>query len=92
MPRPLRNMQVNLRGIRWARNGQSHMEDGLIKVVSPIDETPAAKAVIMANDIVGRIDDEPVQGIALNQAVRQDARSGKRRDYCEIGAENQTSP
>src|SRR6185503_1505688 len=45
------------------------MEAGLIKVVSPIDETPAAKAGIMANDIISHIDDEPVQGLALNQAV-----------------------
>ena len=39
------------------------MEDGLIKVVAPIDETPAAKAGIMANDIITHLDDEPVQGL-----------------------------
>src|SRR6202163_418097 len=45
------------------------MEDGLIKVVAPIDETPAAKAGVMANDFITHIDDEPVQGLTLNQAV-----------------------
>jgi carboxyl-terminal processing protease len=47
------------------------MEDGLIKVVAPIDETPAAKAGIMANDIITHLDDEPVQGLTLNQAVEK---------------------
>jgi carboxyl-terminal processing protease len=47
------------------------MEDGLIKVVSPIDETPASKAGIMANDIISNLDDEPVQGLTLNQAVEK---------------------
>jgi len=45
------------------------MEDGLVKVVAPIDETPAAKAGVMANDLISHIDDEPVQGLTLNQAV-----------------------
>jgi carboxyl-terminal processing protease len=47
------------------------MEDGLVKVVAPIDETPAAKAGIMANDIISHLDDEPVQGLTLNQAVEK---------------------
>ena len=45
------------------------MEEGLVKVVTPIDETPAARAGIMANDIITHIDDEQVQGLTLNQAV-----------------------
>jgi carboxyl-terminal processing protease len=47
------------------------MEEGLIKVVAPIDETPAAKAGILANDIITKIDDEQVQGLTLNQAVEK---------------------
>ena len=47
------------------------MEDGLLKVVAPIDETPAAKAGIMANDIITHLDDVPVQGLALDQAVEK---------------------
>ena len=47
------------------------MEDGLIKVVAPIDETPAAKAGIMANDIITKLDEEQVQGLTLNQAVEK---------------------
>src|SRR5262249_20942164 len=41
------------------------------QVVAPIDETPAAKAGIMANDIITHLDDEPVQGLTLNQAVEK---------------------
>jgi len=47
------------------------MDDGLIKVVSPIDETPAAKAGVMANDIITHINDEPAQGLTLAQAVEK---------------------
>ena len=45
------------------------MEEGLVKVVAPIDETPAAKAGVMANDVITHLDDEAVQGLTLNQAV-----------------------
>jgi carboxyl-terminal processing protease len=47
------------------------MEEGLVKVVTPIDETPAARAGILANDIITHIDGEPVQGLNLNQAVEK---------------------
>src|SRR3974377_2401942 len=45
------------------------MEDGLIKVVAPIDDTPAAKAGVMANDIITHLDDNAVQGLTIDQAV-----------------------
>jgi carboxyl-terminal processing protease len=47
------------------------MEDGLVKVVAPIDDTPAAKAGIRAGDMITHIDDEAVQGLTLNQAVEK---------------------
>jgi PDZ domain len=47
------------------------MENGLIKVVTPIDEMPAAKAGIMANDIITKLDDEQVQGLTLQQAAEK---------------------
>jgi carboxyl-terminal processing protease len=47
------------------------MEEGLIKVVAPIDETPAAKAGIMSNDMITHLDDQPVQGLTLDQAVEK---------------------
>jgi len=45
------------------------MEDGLVKVVAPIDDTPAAKAGIMSGDVITQIDDESIQGLTLDQAV-----------------------
>jgi len=45
------------------------MENGLVKVVSPIDDTPAAKAGIMSGDLITQIDDDAVQGLTLEQAV-----------------------
>ncbi|MHB9050897.1 MAG: S41 family peptidase, partial [Thiomonas delicata] len=45
-------------------------EDGLVKVVSPIEGSPAAHAGIQAGDLITRIDDTPVKGLPLNQAVK----------------------
>ena len=62
-----RDMQVQTRGEFGGLGIEVTMEDGLIKVVAPIDETPAAKAGIMANDIITHLDDAPVQGLTLNK-------------------------
>jgi carboxyl-terminal processing protease len=70
-PKSFRDMQVQTRGEFGGLGIEVTMEDGLIKVVAPIDETPAAKAGIMANDIITHLDDEPVQGLTLNQAVEK---------------------
>src|SRR5256714_6729008 len=64
-----RDMQVQTRGEFGGLGIEVTMEDGLIKVVAPIDETPAAKAGVMSNDVITHLDDEPVQGLTLNQAV-----------------------
>src|SRR6187401_3544185 len=66
-----RDMQVQTRGEFGGLGIAVTMEDGLIKVVSPIDDTPASKAGIMANDIITSLDDEAVQGLTLNQAVEK---------------------
>jgi carboxyl-terminal processing protease len=66
-----RDMQVQTRGEFGGLGIEVTMEDGLIKVVAPIDDTPAAKAGILANDIITHLDDEAVQGLTLNQAVEK---------------------
>ncbi len=63
------DMQSTVSGKFGGLGLEVSMEDGLIKVVAPIDDTPAHKAGIMANDIISHIDGEPVQGLTLNQAV-----------------------
>ena len=47
------------------------MEHGLVKVKSPIPGMPAAKAGIMAGDIITHLDDAAIQGISLNQAIEK---------------------
>jgi carboxyl-terminal processing protease len=47
------------------------MENGLVKVVAPMDDTPAAKAGIMSGDLITHINDEAVQGLTLEQAVNK---------------------
>jgi len=64
-----RDMQVTTRGEFGGLGIEVTMEDGLIKVVAPIDDTPASKAGVLANDIIVKLDDEQVQGLTLNQAV-----------------------
>jgi carboxyl-terminal processing protease len=70
-PKSFRDMQVQTRGEFGGLGIEVTMEDGLIKVVAPIDETPAAKAGVMANDIITKLDDDQVQGLTLNQAVEK---------------------
>jgi len=66
-----RDMQVQTRGEFGGLGIEVTMEDGLIKVVAPIDDTPAAKAGVLANDIITKLDDDQVQGLTLNQAVEK---------------------
>src|ERR1051325_343966 len=66
-----RDMQVQTKGEFGGLGIEVTMEDGLVKVVTPIDETPAAKAGVMANDIITQLDGEQVQGLTLNQAVEK---------------------
>jgi carboxyl-terminal processing protease len=66
-----RDMQVQTRGEFGGLGIEVTMEDGLIKVVAPIDETPASKAGILANDIITKLDEDQVQGLTLNQAVEK---------------------
>jgi len=67
-----RDMQVQTRGEFGGLGIEVTMrEDGLIKVVAPIDDTPASKAGILANDLITKLDDAQVQGLTLKQAVEK---------------------
>ncbi len=46
------------------------MEDGFVRVVAPIDDTPAQRAGVQAGDLIVRLNDEPVKGMSLNEAVQ----------------------
>ena len=70
-PKSFKDMQIQTRGEFGGLGIEVTMEDGLVKVVAPIDDTPAYKAGVMAGDIITHLDDEPVQGLTLNQAVEK---------------------
>ncbi len=63
------DMQIQTRGEFGGLGIEVTMEDGLIKVVSPIDGTPAANAGIKPGDYIAAIDGTPVQGMDLNDAI-----------------------
>jgi carboxyl-terminal processing protease len=66
-----REMQETTHGEFGGLGIEVTMEDGLIKVVAPMDDTPAARAGILSGDLVTQIDDEAVQGLTLEQAVNK---------------------
>ena len=78
-----RDMQIQTRGKFGGLGIEITKEEGLIKVVAPIDETPAAKAGIMANDIITHINEEPVQNLTLNQAVDKKTRPREHQDQAQ---------
>ena len=64
-------MQVQTRGRFGGLGIEVTMENGLVKVVSPIDDTPAFRAGIEAGDLITHLDGEPVLGLTLAQAVEK---------------------
>ncbi len=64
-----RDMQVQTKGEFGGLGIEVTMENGWIKVISPIDDTPAAKAGLRPGDFITHLDGEPVQGMSLNDAV-----------------------
>ncbi|MCB1884555.1 MAG: S41 family peptidase [Geminicoccaceae bacterium] len=67
----LHDMQVQTKGEFGGLGIEVTMENGLIKVVSPIDDTPASKAGIQSGDLITHIDGEAVLGLTLNEAVEK---------------------
>jgi carboxyl-terminal processing protease len=65
------DMKVQTRGEFGGLGIEVSMENGLVKVVSPIDGTPAAKAGLKPGDLITGIDGKPVQGMTLPQAVEK---------------------
>lgn len=63
------DMSVQTRGEFGGLGIEVTMENGVIKVVSPIDDTPAKRAGLMANDYIVKIDGVEIQGMTLNDAV-----------------------
>jgi carboxyl-terminal processing protease len=67
-PRELREMQVQTSGEFGGLGLEVTMEDGVIKVVSPIEGTPAARAGLRSDDVITSLDKKPVGGLTLQEA------------------------
>jgi len=70
-PKSFRDMQVQTRGEFGGLGIEVTLEDGYVKVVTPIDDTPAQRAGVLAGDLITHLNGENVQGLTLNQAVER---------------------
>ena len=64
-----KDMQVKTKGKFGGLGIEITMEDGVIKVVSPIDDTPAAKAGMQSGDLIIGVDGESIRGLTINESV-----------------------
>lgn len=70
-PESFREMRTQTRGEFGGLGIEVTMEEGLVKVVSPIDDTPAYRAGVQAGDLITHIDGEAVMGLTLSEAVER---------------------
>ncbi len=70
-PKHFRDMQVQTRGEFGGLGIEVTMEDGVVKVVSPIENTPAEKAGLLSGDLITHLDGVSIQGLTLEQAVEK---------------------
>lgn len=70
-PKRFRDMQVQTRGEFGGLGIEVTMENGLIKVVTPIDDTPAQRAGLLPNDLITHLDDTPIFGLSLSESVEK---------------------
>src|ERR1043165_9020577 len=70
-PKHCRDMQVQTRGEFGGLGIEVTMENGVVKVVAPIEDTPASKAGIMSGDLITHLDKEQILGLTLQEAVEK---------------------
>lgn len=68
-PEEYQDLQVGTRGEFGGLGIEVGMENGFVKVIAPIDDTPAAQAGVRAGDLIIRLDGKPVKGMTLSEAV-----------------------
>ena len=70
-PKHFRDMQVQTRGEFGGLGIEVTMENGVVKVVAPIEDTPAARAGLMSGDLITHLDKEQILGLTLQEAVEK---------------------
>ena len=66
-----RDLQVGTQGEFGGLGIEVGMEDGFVKVVSPIDDSPASRAGVKSGDLIVKLDETSVKGMTLNDAVKR---------------------
>lgn len=70
-PESFKEMRIGTEGKFGGLGIEVTMENGFVKVVAPIDDTPAQRAGLKSGDLITRLDDTPVKGMSLNEAVKK---------------------
>jgi len=70
-PKNFEDMQVETKGEFGGLGIEVTMENGLVKVIAPIDDTPASRAGMLPNDLISELDGTPVLGLTLSEAVEK---------------------
>ena len=87
-----KDLQVGTQGEFGGLGIEVGMEDGFVKVVSPIDDTPAFRAGVQAGDLIVKLDDTPVKGMSLNDAVKRMRGKPSTRITLTIMRKGETAP
>lgn len=69
-PEDYKELRIGTEGQFGGLGIEVTMENGFVKVITPIEDTPAARAGILTNDIIIKLDEKPVKGMTLSEAVR----------------------
>ena len=87
-----KDLQISTQGEFGGLGIEVGMEDGFVKVVSPIEDTPAFRANIKPGDLIVKIDETPVKGLTLNDAVKKMRGKPKTQVTLTIARKGETKP
>jgi len=87
-----KELQVSTQGEFGGLGIEVGMEDGFVKVVSPIEDTPAYRAGLKPGDLIIKLDDTPVKGLTLNDAVKKMRGKPKTDIRLTIARKGETKP
>ncbi|NWG30287.1 MAG: S41 family peptidase [Rhodocyclaceae bacterium] len=87
-----KDLQVSTQGEFGGLGIEVGMEDGLVKVIAPIEDTPAWRAGVKAGDLIFKLDDTPVKGMTLSEAVKKMRGKPKTSIRLSILRQGETKP
>ncbi|WP_018606200.1 S41 family peptidase [Uliginosibacterium gangwonense] len=88
----LKDLEVSTKGEFGGLGIEVSMEDGFVKVVSPIEDTPAFRAGVKAGDLIVKLDDQAVKGMSLNEAVKHMRGKPKTQIVLTIARKGENKP